>query len=66
MFLSALKTMGTFVSMRALWLIRISDVAAAHDEPKITRRKWGCDTANANPEAQYETKRVMKNGENVC
>ena len=44
MFLSTLKTTGTFVSMRELWLIRISDVAAAHDEPKITRRKWGCDT----------------------
>jgi hypothetical protein len=43
-FLSALKTTGTFVSMRALWLIRISDVAAAHDEPKTTRKKWGCDT----------------------
>ena len=43
-FLSALKATGTFVSMRALWLIRISDVAAAHDEPKITRRKWGCVT----------------------
>jgi hypothetical protein len=30
--------------MRALWLTRISDVAAAHDEPKTTRKKWGCDT----------------------
>ena len=30
--------------MRALLRIRISDVAAAHDEPKITRRKWGCVT----------------------